>query len=68
MITSTNSDISFKSDNENRQLQEQIRLLAVSQYFSTASKSITNVKRILTKASCRCIFRRFFNRTFMRIN
>ncbi|KAL4002022.1 putative integral membrane protein [Acanthocheilonema viteae] len=39
VITLTDSDVTFKCDNENRQLQEQIRLLTVSQYFSTTSKS-----------------------------
>uniref|UniRef100_A0A158Q6U9 LSDAT_euk domain-containing protein n=1 Tax=Elaeophora elaphi TaxID=1147741 RepID=A0A158Q6U9_9BILA len=37
-ITSSDSDVTFKCDNGNRQLQEQIRLLTVSQYFSAASK------------------------------
>ncbi|CAG9539733.1 unnamed protein product [Cercopithifilaria johnstoni] len=38
MITSANSDGIFKCDSENCQLEEQIRLLTVSQYFSTTSK------------------------------
>ncbi|KAM3724790.1 Protein ced-11 [Dirofilaria immitis] len=38
-VKMTNSDVNFKNNNENYQLREQIRLLTVSQYFSTASKN-----------------------------
>ncbi|VDK75875.1 unnamed protein product, partial [Onchocerca ochengi] len=38
-IKLTDSDVNFKNDNGNRQLQEQIRLLTVSQYFSMTSKN-----------------------------
>ncbi|EFO27540.1 hypothetical protein LOAG_00938 [Loa loa] len=50
MITSADSDISLKCDNENRQLQEQIRLLTVSQYFSTAYKNTNDTWNNLSES------------------